>query len=51
MFQAKVVEKIKTPFMFNNFFFKIVLFMRCVRKYCRAGQAADDEIDFVTLPT
>ena len=29
MFQTKIVEKIKTHFMFNNFFFpKIVLFMR-----------------------
>jgi len=28
MFQTKVVEKIKTHFAFNNFFPKIVKFMR-----------------------
>jgi hypothetical protein len=30
-----------TLFMFNNFFSKIVLFMRYVEKYCTAGQVTD----------
>jgi len=45
MFQAEVVEKIKTHFIFNNLFFslspfpKIVPFMRHVEKYSTAIQA------------
>jgi len=45
MFHAKAVEKIKTHFTFNNFFFKkIVLFMRYkyAEKYYRTGQTTDD---------
>ena len=34
-----------THFMFNNFFPKIVPFMGYVEKYCRAGQATDDNMD------
>jgi hypothetical protein len=30
--------------MFNNFFSKIVLFMDNVEKYCRTGQATDDNM-------
>ena len=44
MFQTKVVEKIKTHFVFSNFFPKFVPFMRYVEKYCRAGQATDDKM-------
>ena len=43
MFQTKVVEKIKTHFVFNNFFFrKSYRFWDYVGKYSRAGQATDD---------
>ena len=38
MFRTKVVEKIKTRFMFNNLFPKIVLFMR----YCKKNTAAPE---------
>jgi hypothetical protein len=41
MFRKKAVEKIKTHFVFNNVFPKIVPFMRYVAKYCRAGQATN----------
>jgi hypothetical protein len=30
--------------MFSNFFPKIVLFMRLLKKYCTAGQITDDNI-------
>ena len=46
MFQTNVVEKIKTH-VFSNFF----SFENCavynVEKYCRAGQAADDNMTHV----
>ena len=44
MFQAKVVEKIDTHFMFNNIFFfgKSCRLWRTVQKYRRVGQSADD---------
>jgi hypothetical protein len=36
-------ENRNTHFILNNLFFsKIVPFMRSVAKYCRAGQATDD---------
>jgi len=39
------VEKIKTHLMFNNFFFrKSFLWRDNVEKYCRAGQATDDNM-------
>ena len=47
MFQAKVVEKIKTHFMLNNFFFffqKSYLLWPNVEKCCRAGHATDDNM-------
>jgi hypothetical protein len=43
MFQTKV-ENIKTHFIFNSFFPKIVHFIRYMEKYCREGQAADESI-------
>jgi len=39
MFRTKVVEKIKTHFVFDNSYSKIVPFMRYVEKYCIAGRA------------
>ena len=47
MFQTKAVEKLKTQILFSvPFFFssKIVPFMRECGKYCRAGQATDDNM-------
>ena len=38
MFQAKVAEKIKPHFMFNNFFRKSCRLWDNVKKYCRARQ-------------
>jgi len=37
-------ENQNTHFMFSNFFLKIVLFMRLLKKYCAAGQTTDDNI-------
>jgi hypothetical protein len=43
IFRTKVVEKIKTHFIFNNFFFgKPCRLWENVEIYCRAGQAADE---------
>ena len=43
MFQTKVVEKIKTHFMLNKFFFrKSCRLWDNVEKYGRAGQSTDD---------
>jgi hypothetical protein len=44
MFQTKVVEKIKTHFMFNNFFFPQNgrHLWDNLEKYCTAGQGTDD---------
>jgi len=45
MFQAKVVEKIKIHFVSSNFFFlKSFRFGDNVEKYCRDGQATDDNM-------
>ena len=45
MFQTKVVKKIKTHFMFNNFFFENrAVYMIVRKKYCTAEQAADDNM-------
>ena len=51
MFQTKVVEKIKTHFVFYNslFYFILFYFKACrlwdnVEEYFRAGQATDDEM-------
>jgi predicted DNA-binding protein YlxM (UPF0122 family) len=43
MFLIKVAEK-KHTFMFNNFFFENRVVYEIVEKYCRAGQAIDDNI-------
>ena len=43
MFQKMYRENQKTHFIFNNFVSKIVLFMRYVEKYGRAGQTTDDD--------
>ena len=44
IFRTKVLEKIKTQFMFNNFFFfeKSCRLWDNVEKYCRAEQATGD---------
>jgi hypothetical protein len=42
MFQAWFVEKIKTRFMFNKFFFENRTVNDNVEIYCTAGQATDD---------
>jgi hypothetical protein len=42
MFETNVVEKIKTPILCSITFFLIMPFMRYVKKYGTAGQAADD---------
>jgi hypothetical protein len=40
MFHIKFVEKIKTHFMFNKFFFgNSAVYETMWKKYCRAGQA------------
>jgi len=45
MFQTKVVGEIKTHFMFNNVFFPKSCPLRDnAEKYCRAGQAADENM-------
>jgi hypothetical protein len=41
MLQTEFLGKIKTHFMFNNFFPKNVPFMRYVEKYVKVGQAID----------
>jgi hypothetical protein len=43
-FQTKDVEKIKTHFMFNIFFSKIVPVMKFVEQRSRARQATEDII-------
>jgi len=42
--QTKVVGEIKTHFMFNNFFLHSCRLGDKVGKYCRAGQATDDNM-------
>ena len=44
MFRTKVVEKIKTYFMFNNFFSTILPSWDNVKKYCRAGHVMHDNM-------
>jgi hypothetical protein len=45
MFQAKVVEKIKTHILCSvTFFLKIILLMKKHGKYGRAGQATDNNV-------
>jgi hypothetical protein len=44
MFQTKVVKKIKTHFMFNNFFRKSRLLWDIVEKYGTGTQATGDSI-------
>jgi hypothetical protein len=44
MCKIKVVDKIKTHFILNKLYLKIVLFVRYVEKYGRARQAAVDNI-------
>ena len=44
MFETKFVRKIKTQFMFDILFPKIVAFLDSVEKNGRSGQATDDSI-------
>jgi hypothetical protein len=46
MYLTKLVGKIKAHFMFNNFYFSEYLGVHEVmwKKYCRAGQATDDNM-------
>jgi len=45
MFQTYIVEKIKTHYTFNIYFFqKSCLLWDNVEKYCTAGQATDDNM-------
>jgi hypothetical protein len=44
MFQKKLLEKIKTNFMINNLFLKIVCLWDNVVKYGGDGEATDDNI-------
>jgi hypothetical protein len=44
MFRTEVVQKVKTHFMFNNIFPKIVSFMSNVKKYATAGKSTDYNI-------
>jgi len=45
MFQEKIVEKIKTHFMFNNFFSgKLWYFLENAEKYGGTRQATDDNL-------
>jgi len=46
MFQTKVVENIKTSFVISNFFpfRKACLLWNNVEKYCRTGQATDENM-------
>jgi len=43
-FQTKVVQKIKTHFLFNNFFWKSCYLRDNVQKYCRAVRTTDDNM-------
>ena len=45
MFQSKVVEKIKTHFVFNIFFENRAVFEN-VEKYCTARQVTDDNTTY-----
>jgi len=44
MFHTKFVEKIKTYFTFHNFLSKVLSLWDKVGKYCRVGQATDDNM-------
>ena len=44
MFQTKFVDKIKTIFMFNYFFFQSCYLWDDVEKSCTAGQTTDDNM-------
>jgi len=44
MYQTKVVEKIKTYFMFSNVFRKLCRLRDNVEKHCTAGEAIDDNM-------
>jgi len=47
MFQTKVVEKIKTHFLFNNFFFlNRAVYEIIWEKYCRTGQITGDNMAY-----
>ena len=41
---VKVVERVETRLMFIYFVLKIVPFIRNVEKYCRVGQATDNNM-------
>jgi hypothetical protein len=44
MFQTKAVKKIKTHFLFNSLFLNQAVYEIMWQKYCRNGQAADDNM-------
>jgi len=44
MFQTKGVEEIKTHILIKKIFLKSCLLWDNVEKYCRAGQATDDNM-------
>jgi len=46
MFETKVVDKTKTHSMFSNFFFpeNLAVYKTLWKKYCRPGQATDDNM-------
>jgi hypothetical protein len=47
MFQTKVVEKIKTRFVFRDFYLKSRRLRDNVEKFCTAGQATVDNMAHV----
>ena len=51
MFQTKVVEKIKTHFVFGNFFSKSRHLFQNVEKYCRSRNATNDNTASLNLRT
>jgi len=44
MFPTNFVEKIKAKILFYNFFFKLRRVWNNVEKYCRAGQATENDM-------
>ena len=50
MFQTKVVEDIRTHILYSRAFFKKLCHLRDnVEKYCRMGQATDDNMAHCVL--
>jgi len=47
MFQRNIVEEIKTHILYSIFFFEKSCYLKDnVEKYCRAGQATDDNMAY-----